>query len=296
VNLNLSSKNFHVRHIENSIDDDVISKFINSSASRLDRELSYTLTSSNPSKNIHNFIAELNQEVIGVLTGQFINREYGWLNAARIMKEHQGKGIFNRLRTEAENWLIQSGITHIRTSITSDNLTIRNIFERKGYKPICFSIEPNTYLDLEKEDTSAANDLALVVNEELYNSFKQKLRPLGGNVMIDNFYVPMNKELWDKLLQEKRIYTNYEEDTFLILSEYLPTVLTGFVVGEGRDQYTQGAKTLKSFAVLKMIPEVVIHAPSIREAVKGVTNAGFSWTHPYSLLTYEKSITERSMQ
>lgn len=267
-------------------------------SSRILRELDWTLHEDFP--NIHNFIAEFDGRPIGVLTAQKFDNKIGWLNAGTILREYRQMGVFNKLREVAESWLVQNDVQYIRTSITSDNLSIRSMFERKLYSPYLFAIEPNMYLDQETPVNGERDDFAAIVNQNSYEKINKSLQQnlLSGNIMIDNIYVPFTKELMEELISQRRIYSDLHEETFIILSHRLLKVdgtLQGFVVSNSISGYYLGAKALAGFAAENQASEVICHAPSRREAVRGTTSAGFAWNYPYSLVVYQREITKNAI-
>ena len=253
---------------------------------RVLRDLRYAIHSP---ENFQKFVATHEEKVVGHLSARIFGK-IGWLAAAQISHEYQRKGIFNNLRIEAERWLASQGVEDIRVAIASDSLKIRNMFERKSYSPIAFAIEPNIFINPEDIDRNPADHFSLVSDTQLFERLKEALKSLNYNIMIDAAYVPLTADMWKMLLSEKRVYTDITQKIFIIVSPvYAPMVFQGFIVADSIKGYGLAARALQAFAAKEDATEIIAHAPSCRESALGLANAGFSWSHPYSVIVYQKS-------
>ncbi len=252
---------------------------------RVLRDLRYALHS--PS-DFQQFVATHGKDIVGHLSARIFGRT-GWLAAAQINSEYQRMGIFNSLRMEAEQWLRDKGVEEIRVAIASDSLKIRNMFERKEYRPMAFAVEPNKYINPDEVDLSAIDHFSMVTDERLYTKFENTLRPLDQNLMVDSAYIPLDIDIWRSLVSENRVYTDLKQRTFIVLSPvYAPMTFLGFIVAETQEDYYKAGAALQAFAAKSDATEVIAHSPSNRTAILGLGNAGYSWSHPYSVIIYKK--------
>jgi hypothetical protein len=234
-------------------------------------------------------LAVFNQNIVGNIQAATVNG-IGWLEHTRVSPDFRKKGIASTLVDAAMDWLISKGTERIRTLIDSDNLSARRIVERHRFKLKFLSINPTSRVKNGDGQPNHTNDFAAVLDEEVYPEFYEPIKRLfAGNAMIDGHYIPLTREVFVELINERRVYSTQDRSAMLILSDHnLPSEYYGFVIAKDRENYAMAGHALRGFASREMASIVVCHAPADRDAVIGLAKADYGWSQPHSLIMYER--------
>ncbi|MHA2501492.1 MAG: GNAT family N-acetyltransferase [Candidatus Kariarchaeaceae archaeon] len=240
---------------------------------------------------IYPLLAIHKQNIVGKIQARILDN-VGWLEKARVRLDFRKMGIANSLVEKAMDWLVDQGVSEIKTLVDSDNVAARKIAERNGFTPLFLSINPNTETSEEDASPQSTEDLAPVLDESLYSHYSSMTKSITGNIMINGQYTVMTQSLFDQLIESRRIYTDYDKTLLFILSKHqLPSEVHGFVITRTAENYRQAGMALRGFAARELATLAICHAPSTREAVVGLAQAGFGWNQPHCLIIYRKTVS-----
>jgi ribosomal protein S18 acetylase RimI-like enzyme len=242
--------------------------------------------------NVHPLLAEIDGKVVGKVQVRMVDN-VGWLESARVSPEYRQRGIAIGLLNTALDWIKDRGVEYIRAAVDSDNLKIRQLLEKNKFTSHNLLINPTAYID--EKDTSPqyiARFTALLDNS-VFPKFKDITdQYFSGNIMVDGQYIPFTRELFDKLIVERRILTNGSAGSFLIISKHkMDEQLNTFVFAESQEMYRELGMVSKALAAQELAALLECHATAKRMAVKGLIEAGLGWDHPHTLIIYQRNNT-----
>ncbi len=107
--------------------------------------------------------------------------------------------------------------------------------------------------------------------------------------MVDGQYIPFSRQLYESLINDRRLYTDYSEELMIILSAHLlPSEFHAFVIANDRDGYQTAGKSVRGFAAREQATLATCHAPSQRKAMLGLAESGYGWNQPHSIIMYSR--------
>ncbi|OLS22583.1 MAG: hypothetical protein HeimC2_29090 [Candidatus Heimdallarchaeota archaeon LC_2] len=239
--------------------------------------------------NVLPLIALSGDKIVGMVHAK-IFENVGWLEAARVGSKYRNQGIAVSLLNKAMEWLKERHVKVIRAAVDSDNLNIRLLLEKNSFSGDFVVINPSSEVD--STDTSPENlsRYSTLLDNSVFPEFEDKIKHnFSGNVFVDGQYVPFTFNLFNKLIEERRILRNGKLGAFIIISKHkLQEELTTFVCADTQEMYKNLGLASKALASQELASFVVCHAPAKRNAVQGLVQAGLGWNQPHTLIIYQR--------
>ncbi len=239
--------------------------------------------------NVYPLLADLDGKIIGKVQGRIVG-DIGYLEAARVSPNFRQRGIATSLINSAMDWLITQNVKSIRALADSDNLPARSFLEGNNFNGKFLAINPSARIT--KADTSPelTGQFIPILDNEFYQEFIPKVNKLfAGNIMIDGRFVPFSQELFDQLIEEKRLITDNNHDTLIVKSNHnLPGEFHGCIISNSLEGYKNGGLAVRGYAAQEMASLGICFGPSKRKTVEGFVMAGFGWSQPHSLIIYQR--------
>jgi len=237
-------------------------------------------------------VAEYRDMIVGKIQAR-ISEPYSWLESAKVSPKYRHRGIGRTLFEEALEWLENQDVKYIRALVDADNLTTRNMLEKKGFQGNFLSISPSRWIH---DGDSSPRDLTKFSNlldETAYDKYAELIKKsLSGNIMVDGNYVQFTSELFEQLISERRIMINGKKDSFLVFSTHkMPDEMHVFVHGDTFESYLDLGRAAIGLANQEVASFIICHAPCNRTAVDGLVSAGLGWEQPHSNIIYQKKLS-----
>jgi aminoglycoside 3-N-acetyltransferase len=87
------------------------------------------------------FIAETEQDIVGMIVASVVSKQRGALDHAFVMPEHRRQGVLRELEMDASAYLRESGCCDVEVHVGAQNGAARTAWRSLGYTPTMESME-----------------------------------------------------------------------------------------------------------------------------------------------------------
>jgi ribosomal protein S18 acetylase RimI-like enzyme len=238
---------------------------------------------------VYPLVAVIDNSIVGKIQARIVEN-IGYLESARVTHSYRKKGLARSLIDSAMDWLISQNVSSIRTMVDSDNLPARIILERYNFIGHFLAINPSTRIYESDGSPKFTSDFTTVLEASFYEAFRPMVQDgFVGNVLVDGRFIPFTQDLFDHLVSEKRVKTNNDGNTIIILSRHnLPSEFYACVVSNSLEGYKEAGLAVRAYASQEMASFAICFAPTNRDAVKGLAQSNFGWSQPHSVIVYQR--------